>query len=280
MPVFMKFIFLLLLFAGYVHAETQSVNSQDEQLKLGLSLIQAKKYRLAETHFNTLKTKFPLQITYLNNLAVAQMAQGKTELALDNLKQAAISDKYFSVMQKNISDVYAFLASQAYANALEKSAAPLAPELLAISEIKRPPVGVVIEEKAIVEVPISTISEVTDTQLKEILEVNVSTWSQAWMKGDSKAYIAVYSKKFIPAANLSYKDWLAQRRYRLRHSKQVEVSYNELNVFFNLDKTSAVMEFFQHYKAGQYQDKVRKQLFWQLENNNWLITREQVIEKL
>lgn len=276
----MKFVFLLLLFVGCVHAETQPVNNQDEQLKLGLSLIQEKKYQLAETHFNTLKTKFPLQITYLNNLAVAQMAQGKTELALDNLKQAAVSDKYFSVMQKNISDVYAFLASQAYAKALEKEAAPSAPELLALSEIKQPPSDVVLEEKAIVAVPISTISEVIGTQLKEILEVNVSTWSQAWMNGDSKAYIAVYSKKFIPSANLSYKDWLAQRRYRLRHSKQVEVSYNELNIFFNLDKTSAVMEFFQHYKAGQYQDKVRKQLFWQLENDSWLITREQVIENL
>jgi tetratricopeptide (TPR) repeat protein len=278
MFVFMKYAFCLLLFAGYAQAETPVAANQDEQLKLGLSLIQEKKYQQAETYFEKLKNEYPGQITYLNNLAVAQMAQGKAESALDNLKTATISDKYYSVMQKNISDIYAYMASQAYSKALEKQQTPSLPTLASISDVKLLVVPLSdVEEQA--ELP--AVAEVdTDKQLQETIESNVVVWANAWMKGDSNVYVATYSKHFKPANNLSYKDWLAQRRYRLRHSKQVEISYNQLNIFFNVEKTTAIMEFVQHYKAGKYQDKVRKQLYWQLENDSWLIAREQVIEKL
>lgn len=274
----MKYIFFVLFFAGYVQAETQLADNQDEQLKLGLILIQEKKYQQAETYFEKLKSEYPDQITYLNNLAVAQMAQGKAESALDNLKTAAVSDKYYSIMQKNISDIYAYMASQAYSKALEKQQAPSLPALASISEVKLL-IEAVVEVEETTELPV--LAEIdTDQKLQEIIKSNVGAWANAWMRGDSKEYIAVYSTYFKPANNLSYKDWLAQRRYRLRHSKQVEVSYNQLSIFFNVEKTTAIMEFVQHYKAGKYQDKVRKQLYWQLENDSWLIAREQVIEKL
>lgn len=279
MLVFMKSVFWLLFFSGFVQAEELSAQNQDEQLKHGLSLIQDKKYQQAETYFEDLKTHYPTQVTYLNNLAVVQMALGKTEEALTNLKAAMVSDKYFSVTQKNISDIYAYMASQAYSKALEKQQDIPLPNLTSIADIKvvLEPKDIAIEEENSTE----NLSQVEiDKQLKELIEAKVTSWAQSWMKGDSKAYISNYSKSFKPADNSSYHDWLAQRRYRLRHSKQVEVSYNQLNVFFNLDKTTAVMEFVQNYKAGTYQDKVRKQLYWQLEEDNWLISREQVIEKL
>jgi hypothetical protein len=279
MSVLMKSAFCLLFFAGIVQAEVSSVQNQDEQLKLGLNLIQDKKFQQAETYFEELKTQYPTQITYLNNLAVVQMALGKTEDALTNLKAAMVSDKYFSVTQKNISDIYAYMASQAYSKALEKQQNIPLPNLASISDIKI----VLVAKEVTAEEESSTTElsqEETDKQLKELIEAKASVWVQSWMKGDSKAYISNYSKSFKPADNLTYQDWLAQRRYRLRHSKQVEVSYNQLNVFFNLDKTTAVMEFVQNYKAGTYQDKVRKQLYWQLEDDSWLISREQVIEKL
>ena len=281
MSLSLKFAFCCLFFAGYVQAEVQPVDNQDEQLKFGLNLIQEKKYQQAELHFQKLKTQYPNQITYLNNLAVAQMAQGKAEYALENLKTAAVADKYFSVMQKNISDIYAYMASQAYSKALEKKSTSSLPELTSISDIKLIPVQLdKTEEKDADIETLSVADEISEQQLKEIIEENASAWVSAWMKGDIKAYIAAYSKNFKPTGNLSYQDWLAQRRYRLRHSKQVKVSYNQLNVFFNIDKSTAIMEFVQHYKAGKYQDKVKKQLYWQLENDSWLISREQVIEKL
>jgi len=271
----MKTVLALLLFSAVAQAAVDSAEVQNQQLQQGLNLIQEKKYQQAENFFKELNTQYPDQITYLNNLAAVQMAQGKTALALKNLKQAAITDKTFSVMQKNISDIYAYMASQAYVKALEKKQKTALPKLALISELKTKAVAEIKAEKEIEEP-----AEKSEQQLMTELEGRALFWSKAWMAGNFKDYLSAYSEEFIPSDGLSYKKWRAQRRYRLRHSKQVEVSYNQLNIFFNADKTLAIMEFVQQYKAGQYNDKVKKQLYWQSENGSWLIMREQVIEKL
>jgi len=271
----MKTVLALLLFSAVAQAAVDSAVVQNQQLQQGLNLVQEKKYQQAETYFKQLNSQYPDQITYLNNLAAVQMAQGKTELALKNLKQASVADKTFSVMQKNISDIYAYMASQAYAKALEKKQSTALPELALISELKTKPVAEIKAEKQAVEIVAKT-----EQQLTEEIEEKASFWSKSWMAGNFKDYLSAYSEKFVPSGGLSYDKWRAQRRYRLRHSKQVEVSYNQLNIFFNAEKTLAIMEFVQQYKAGQYNDKVKKQLYWQSENGSWLIAREQVIEKL
>jgi len=273
----MKTVFAVLLFSAAAQAAVDSAAVQNEQLQQGLNLVQAKKYQQAETYFKQLNSRYPQQITYLNNLAAVQMAQGKTELALKNLQQATVADKTFSVMQKNISDIYAYMASLAYAKALEKKQSTALPELALISELKTKPepVAEVKEETQAAE-----IASKTEQQLMTEIKEKTSSWSKAWMAGNFKDYLSAYSENFVPSGGLSYDKWRAQRRYRLRHSKQVEVSYNQLNIFFNAEKTLAITEFVQQYKAGQYNDKVKKQLYWQSENGSWLIAREQVIEKL
>lgn len=274
----MKYAFLLLFSMASVQAEIKSVDDQSEQLKAGLVLIQEKKYSQAEAYFQKLKTQYPDQIPYLNNLAVAQMAQGKTENALENLKIATVSDQYFSVMQKNISDIYAYMASQAYSQALEKKRATLLPELASISSVKLTP-----EKKITNDVKAELLAvdkKENEVALNEVLEKQAVAWVDAWMNGDIKQYISFYSKDFIPADKLSYQEWAQQRRYRLRQSKQVSISFNQLTVFFDAEKNTAITEFVQQYKAGAYQDKVRKQLYWKIENESWLILREQVVEAL
>ena len=274
----MKYVFLFLLTIGSVQAAVESADAKSKQLEIGLMLIQEKKYAQAETHFQKLKAQYPDQIPYMNNLAVAQMAQGKTESALENLKTAAVSDQYFSVMQNNISDIYAYMASQAYSKALEKQQTTVLPELASISKIKLMPV---VQELTEIEPELVQADEKkAEKPLKNILENKASNWVNAWMKGDIKQYISFYSKDFVPADNLTYQEWWQQRRYRLRQSKQVSISFDQLTVFLNAEKNHAITEFVQQYKAGSYQDKVRKQLFWKMENDSWLISREQVVEEL
>ncbi|MDH5425172.1 MAG: tetratricopeptide repeat protein [Gammaproteobacteria bacterium] len=274
------FLLSLMLLTVNVQSEILSTDSQDAQLKLGLELIQQKNYQQAEDHFQKLKLQYPSQVTYLNNLAVAQMAQGKTEQALESLKAAMISDKQFSVTQKNISQIYAYMAAQAYAKALDKKVTAQLPGLDSIVELKaaqqEPQTIVVSTDKNQQK---KSDAEIT-SQLTVVLSAKVESWAKAWMKGDVKSYLATYSEKFQPGGNLSYQDWLAQRRYRLRNSKQVVVSYTEVDVYFNAEKDSALIEFTQKYQTDTYQDQVRKQLYWSLENQTWLITREQVTEKL
>lgn len=285
----MKYLFLLLFLVGNVQAEI-AVNN--DQLKIGLDLIQQKKFKLAEEHFIVLKQQFPDQVTYLNNLAVAQMAQGKTEQALENLNTVIAADKFFSVTQKNISHIYAYMASQAYSKALDKKDEPTPPELAVLSQVmtvfEAPAVAEeVTVEEAITEeiIPEQIISEeIVPEELAEnpeaVLEEKTAAWASAWMEGNFKAYLSNYSDQFQPAGQLSYKDWLAQRRYRFRLSKDIQVSYNQLKVYIDSAKTTAIVEFVQQYKAGDYQDRVIKQLYWVLEGDNWLISQEQVTEKI
>jgi len=263
----MKYLFALFFFAGVVQAE---IPVQNDQLKVGLDLIQQKKFKLAEEHFITLSQQFPEQVTYLNNLAVAQMAQGKTEQALENLNTVIAADKFFSVTQKNISHIYAYMASQAYSKALDKKEIPNLPELAVLSNVM-----IINEEPVIDEAVENKIPE----NLETVLEQKTAGWASAWMKGNLKDYLSNYSEKFQPAGQLSYKDWVAQRRYRFRLSKDIQVSYNQLNVYIDSAKTTAIVEFVQQYKAGEYQDEVKKQLYWVLEGDNWLISQEQVTTK-
>lgn len=278
MTAYRIFILSLLYFTGPALVIAAPDNSQ-APLRLGLDLIQQKKFGQAEKYFIELKRQHPKQIAYLNNLAVAQMAQGKTDQALENLKSALIADKYISITQKNISNIYAYMASQAYAKVLDASRAEnKLPELASITDIKP-----LIDNNAALRVAEEAevvVAEKGEADLTILFENKIKDWMKAWSDGDTSAYIANYSKKFIPSGKLSYKDWLALRRYRLRHSKQVNVGYNQLNTYLNADKTVAIVEFVQHYKAGKYQDKVKKQLYWQRQDDNWLISREQVTEKL
>ena len=280
----LRLIFVcLIFFVSNIQADVLTdTDSQADQLKAGLDLIQQKKYQQAELHFQKLNQQYPDQILYLNNMAVALMAQSKTEQALQSLNNAVAADKNYSVMQKNISQIYAFMASKAYTNALADSQAinsqTSLPELSLITEITPVKESLAVSNNQETELVVEL--EVVTEEVAAILEAKIAAWAKAWMQADIKSYLAIYSQQFQPADQLSYQDWAAQRRYRLRHSKEVKVNYNQLKVYLDADETKAIVEFVQQYQAGQYQDKVKKQLFWVLEGDNWLISREQVTEKL
>jgi len=264
----MKYLLVFFILTGVAQAE---IPAQNDQLKAGLELLQKKKFKLAEDHFIALNKQFPDQMTYLNNLAVAQMAQGKAEQALENLNTVIASDKYFSVTQKNITQIYSFMASQAYSKALDKKDAPVIPELAILSDVMPTNVAV--------PAPTEVVKEEVKENLDIILEQKTASWASAWMKGDINDYLSNYSENFKPFGKLSYNDWVAQRRYRFRLSKDIQVSYNQLKIYVDSAKMSAIVEFSQQYKAGEYQDKVKKQLYWVREGDRWLIAQEQVTEQ-
>lgn len=266
----LSYFFCCWLMAGVVYA---SAVDQKQQLAFGLELIQQKKFTEAETHFLSLAKQFPEQISYRNNLAVVQMAQGKAQQALENLNSIIASDQFYSVTQKNINDIYAFMASQAYSKALDKEDKVKLPELAALDAMM--PV------KAAAEIVVENKPEgKNQQQLTTELITKTKDWAQFWMQGDIERYLASYSLTFKPSGNISYQDWKSQRRYRLKHSKQVTVSYNQVKVYFDSDQKSAIVEFVQKYSAGNYQDTVKKQLHWVLEAEGWRITQEQVIEQI
>lgn len=280
--IVLRFVFLYFIFAfsSVSAAEFSTAKNQADQLQIGLNLIQKQKYKQAELHFQTLNKRYPDQVLHLNNLAAVLMAQNKTEQALEYLKNAVAMNKNYSVMQKNINKIYAYMASEAYLKALADST-----EISKNKDNKTPVLALItkLEPVVIVEkVTDNSEGNATETKTDNIpldLEKRTDEWVDIWARADIKSYLSIYSKKFQPANNLSYQEWSSQRRYRLRHSKQVKVSYKQLEVFVSADKMRAIVEFVQHYQAGKYQDKVKKQLHWILEEGSWLISRELVTEK-
>jgi len=250
---------------------------QLQQLNQGLQLIEQQNFSEAETIFATLSEQFPQQISYRNNLAVVQMAQGKTDQALNNLNSIMLADKFYSIAQKNISDIYAFMASQAYAKALDKKDQAAPPVLSTITDLMP---DITNEPEATTETIETNIDQPSLIDDEKQLKNKTESWASAWMQGDFKQYLSNYSEQFIPSDGLAYSDWQSQRRYRLKHSKQVKVSYNQWKVFFGSQQNTAIVEFIQQYSAGNYQDTVKKQLYWRRFADDWKIVREQVTEKI
>jgi tetratricopeptide (TPR) repeat protein len=257
-------------------AVVSSAATDEQQLTDAVAFYQQQKYAEAETIFADLHKREPEQMVYLNNLAAVQIAKGDVELALKTLQQAIDTDENYSITQKNINELYAYKASQAYAKALDKEDNSKPPQLVLITALKP------LQQQApvVVSEPVVTSPEVTEKTPEEILTTLTASWAQAWMQSDVEQYLQLYAANFNPDGKTSHEEWLNQRRYRLRNSKEVQVSYNQLAVFVNADKKSAIVEFVQLYRSGSYQDKVRKQLLWSYEADNWRIAKETVIETL
>lgn len=265
---------LMLPLVGGLSAAQQS--GEDQQLQNALTLYQQQKYSEAATLFSDLHTRAPRQVVYLNNLAAAQMALGDVEQALQTLQQAMATSENYTIAQKNINELYAYKASLAYAKALDKNDSGKMPQLTLVTVLE----SGVAENKAPVEAPTDIQPAVSEPDITQQLTELTASWATAWMQGDVDGYLGVYAADFYPDGKTSHEEWVNQRRYRLRNSKQVQVNYTQLNVFVASDQQSAIVEFVQFYQSGSYQDKVRKQLQWKFEAGHWRINKETVIENL
>lgn len=265
---------LMLPLVGGLSAAQQS--GEDQQLQNALTLYQQQKYSEAATLFSDLHTRAPRQVVYLNNLAAAQMALGDVEQALQTLQQAMATSENYTIAQKNINELYAYKASLAYAKALDKNDSGKMPQLTLVTVLE----SGTAENKAPVEAPTDIQPAVSEPDITQQLTELTASWATAWMQGDVDGYLGVYAADFYPDGKTSHEEWVNQRRYRLRNSKQVQVNYTQLNVFVASDQQSAIVEFVQFYQSGSYQDKVRKQLQWKFEAGHWRINKETVIENL
>jgi colicin import membrane protein len=93
---------------------------RDAQLRFLKGVILAETQRSAEATdmFLELTQDFPELAEPYNNLATLYAARGEYELARVALEQALRSNPSYATAQENLGDVYAMLASRAYARAL------------------------------------------------------------------------------------------------------------------------------------------------------------------
>jgi len=249
-----------------------------------------------------------------NNLAVLLLKTSRIDESKVVLEQAVVSSPAFRVAQKNRSQLYNYLATQAYDRALGAAQSAALPELELITKIYQPVkvIEVEVEKIVIQKAPVESavvmntankansntnsntttdinINESVKTDIKvqtidrddisERIKQQLNTWSHAWSQGDFENYIQIYSKRFLPSdSHKSYEQWKAIRHAKLKFTEGVNIEIEQLRVFIEPSGKYALVEFIQKYNSDSYSDKVLKQMYTGLEQENWLILSERTIK--
>jgi ketosteroid isomerase-like protein len=215
----------------------------------------------------------------------------------------------YSTAHENLGDIYAKLASAAYAKALQLDSTntAISPKLALIRELFAPnakpsasapqatsksnssapavlttsPVKAVTPSApppaptAVVAVPASPTSASSSgssASAARDVEQAVENWAKAWSERDMKAYLGSYAKDFSPSGKLSRGDWEEERKSRIMGKAKIRVKLSNITVTVTGNTASA--KFKQEYKADALTANSRKTLDLVRSGDRWLITKE------
>ena len=105
----------------------------------------------------------------------------------------------------------------------------------------------------------------------------IDRWADSWSEGRVDEYLDCYSRSFVPPNGASLSQWRAGRAERLSNPRYIRVSITNLDMEV-LGPAEVRANFFQNYRSDRFEDTVRKQLDLVLEDGNWKILREQVVD--
>ncbi len=277
--------------------------SADEALfARAVSLSEQQQWAEAESIYRALLKSRPQWPEPKNNLAIVLLKTGRLEQAKQMLEQAVVSSPSYRVAQTNRSQLYNYLATQAYHKALGERSELEPPTLDLIGQIHQiiklveKPVEVIVEKRievpveVIVEKPVIDRSEFIQTkevdisaernqQIRQQIQQQLMRWSQAWSAGDYESYIQTYASEFDPGEpTTSLVEWKNIRHAKLKYTKDTRVTLDKLRVFVEASAQYALVEFVQAYRSASYSDTVLKQLYMTKSDNNWRILSERVIK--
>ena len=267
-----------------------SRNSNDVHMRFlqGVIATEQQKYDLAIEIFIALTRDFPSLPEPYNNLAVLYAAQGQMQKAAQTLEQATRVNPGYATAYENLGDLYARMAGNAYAQALQRDATrkELQPKLALIQQLslnpssstrsvvpvtERTPVTVTSTAAATPEAPSKTESSAEQQQARAAIESAIDAWATAWAGQNMDGYYAAYSSRFTPARG-DLSNWKAERRDRILSKKHITLDISDLKITVNGARTTA--RFRQDYSADNYKDSTLKTMELQREGDKWLIVCE------
>jgi tetratricopeptide (TPR) repeat protein len=282
---------------------TTADTSVDEALfAKAVSLSEKQQWAEAESIYRELLKSRPQWPEPKNNLAIVLLKTGRLEQAKQMLEQAVVSSPSYRVAQANRSQLYNYLATQAYHKALGEHSELEMPTLDLIGQIHQnvklveKPVQVIVEKRievpveVVVEKPVIDRREFTRTEevdvsaernrlIKQQIQQQLTRWSQAWSAGDYETYIQTYASEFDPGdPTTTLAEWKNIRHAKLKYARDTRVTLDKLRVFVEASAQYALVEFVQAYRSASYSDTVLKQLYMTKNDNNWRILSERVIK--
>ncbi len=282
---------------------------RDPQLRFLKGVIQSEQNKAndAIATFTRLTEDFPELPEPYNNLAVLYAAQNQFDKARAALEMAIRTNPSYSTAHENLGDVYAKLASQAYAKALQLDAnnSAVQPKLNLIRELFTPgksprvaaappaqtavrpgpaptpaaaptPPAVAASPTAPVP-PAAAAKPPAPTPAAPAaggadVEGAVRAWAAAWSAKDVNKYLAAYGKEFDPPGDASRAKWESDRKQRISGKRSIQVGISDLQISVSGDKATA--RFKQDYKADSLAVQSRKVLELAKSGNQWVIVRE------
>lgn len=280
---------------------------KDAQLRFlkGVSLAEQNKSAEAIPVFVKLTEDFPELPEPYNNLAVLYAGQGQYDKARTALEMSIRTNPSYATAYENLGDVYAKLASQAYAKALQVDSAnpAVAPKLALLRDLFGPrpatpataapslaatvaaarqpaaePAKPDPSKPAATQIAAAPVAPATASasggagDARRDVQVAVQAWAQAWSDKDLQAYYGAYVPNHgggkSPAA------WRAERKARIVDKDSIAVKVSGLVVEVNGD--SATASFRQDYSAGALRISSNKTLSLVRQGDKWLIAKESV----
>lgn len=281
--------------------------ADDVQLRFlrGVALAELNRAPEAILVFNKLIQDHPELPEPYNNLAVLYANQGQYDRARAALESAIRTNPSYATAHENLGDLYAKMASQAYAKALQLDAGNTraAPKLAMIRKListkgpmvpaesgraaeaaapeappASPPVALPVPAVAAVAAaepaearPASRAERGQAMQSEAAVRAAVEAWAAAWSRRDVDAYLAAYTPDHA-ADGMDRAAWEASRRERIEGKKSISVKLDQLKVQVRGDQ--ATVSFRQEYAADTLRVKSRKQLKLVLVDGAWRIQRE------
>ncbi len=293
--IYILFGFLVILFSKGVLAEAELLQkSNDDKIlfKQAVELSLQSQWAQAEKIYRELIKRNKSWPEPSNNLAIILLKTNRIDEAKKVFEQAVSSSPSYKITQQNRTQLYNYLATQAYDKALGAEKNKTLPELTFIQAIDQPvkivekEVEKIVIKKEYIEVPaeLNANEQVNpeNNKLKNIsneIEQQLSGWSRAWSQGDYKKYLKAYSKNFVPSdSRKTYTQWKNIRRSRLRFTQGVNIKIDQLRVFVEPENEYALVEFLQTYQSDSYSDKVLKQMYMHYQQGSWLILSERTIK--
>jgi tetratricopeptide (TPR) repeat protein len=263
----------------------------------GLILTQENKTTEAIAVFTELAKKYPNAPEPYNNLAVLYASQGDTEKAKAALEKALSTHPAYATAHRNLGNIYADMASQAYEKALLSEPKPKVetrqtPRLALVDEFRSGRTNTPPVQAAASTTPPPNPSKATNTtapaqtaakpaagaalspasRKHEILSM-LDRWARAWSNRDTRQYFSMYAPDFRLPAGYTLSSWRKERAARIQTPKSIHVTLVAPEITFE-NATRARVSFKQIYRSGSRIMRARKTMTVTHSGGKWLIQQE------
>lgn len=248
-----------------------------------------------------------------NNLAVLYAAKGALGKSRQTLEQAMATHEGYATVYKNLGSVYADMARDSYAKALQLKGKHAAPRLQMLTDIRttsetsaatitmasmatpkamaveldlpKPvdsapkvvtsqPLRPVVTSSAVVTAKaVDTVSIKRRNNIPADVIATLQSWARAWEGKKVDQYLSYYARDFVPAGNMSRKHWEKLRRKRLLRPRDLKITLNTIHVSV-LAEDKVLVKLQQDYTARHYKDNGRKEFTLARRDGRWQILSE------